>query len=59
MDIRQSVDQVVGPIRPFLYVAGVIIIVLGLLRFFQFADIGHLPGTGLELAFAGFMLKSI
>lgn len=58
MDIRQSVDQVVGPIRPFLYVAGLIVMAIGLAKFFG-ANINVLSGQPLEIAFAGFLIKSI
>lgn len=51
-------DQALGQVRPVLSIIGSVIIVLGLLKFFGF-NINVLQGTGLEIAVAGFLMKSI
>lgn len=52
-----NLDQVIGPARPILQLVGTICLIVGLLKFFGVnIPLNH---PGLELAVAGFLLKSI
>lgn len=53
-----DINQALGAIRPFTQLIGIVLIVVGLLKFFGVASVG-LGGGGLELAVAGFLCKSI
>jgi hypothetical protein len=50
-------DQIFGQLRPILSLAGSILIAVGLLKYFGV----QIPfgGSGLELAVAGYLMKSI
>lgn len=50
-------DQAMGQIRPILSIIGSVLIVAGLLKFFGMAI--PIQGGGLEIAVAGFLMKSI
>ncbi len=52
-----SADAIFGQLRPILSLAGSILIAVGLLKFFG-VNISF-GGSGLELAVAGFLMKSI
>lgn len=54
MDLNRALSTV----RPFTQLIGIVLIVVGLLKFFGVASIG-IGGGGLELAVAGFLCKSI
>lgn len=45
-----------GTVRPLLHLAGSIVIAVGLIDFVGF---GNIPGSGLETAIAGFLLKNL
>ncbi len=53
MDINSALAQ----IRPLTQAAGVILIIVGLLKFFGVQI--PISGNGLEIAVAGFLMKSI
>lgn len=52
-----NADQIFGQLRPILSLAGSLLIAVGLLKFFGV----NIPigGSGLELAVAGYLMKSI
>jgi hypothetical protein len=53
---RMSVDQALGQARPILSLIGSIIIAVGLAVFWFGLGI-NVPGSGLEFAASGFLLK--
>lgn len=52
-----TLDQALGSIRPFTSIAGTILIIAGLLKFFGVNVPIH--GSGLEIAVAGYLTKAI
>lgn len=52
-----NADQIFGQIRPLLSLAGSVLIGVGLLKFFG-VNI-PLSGSGLEIAVAGYLMRSI
>lgn len=50
-------NQAMGQVRPLLAIAGSVIIAAGLLKFFG-VDV-PISGSGLEIAVAGWLLKSV
>ena len=52
-----NIDQIIGPARPILVLAGSLLIIAGLCKFFGF----NVPinGSGLEIAVAGWLMKGI
>lgn len=52
-----NADQIFGQLRPLLQLAGSVLITAGLLKFFGV----NIPisGSGLEIAVAGYLAKSI
>ncbi len=52
-----NLDQVLAPVRPLAHVAGSIILIAGLLKFFGLSV--PISGAGLEIAVAGYLLKSV
>lgn len=52
-----DLNQILGPLRPFLQLAGTFLIIAGLAKFFGIdIPVSH---SGLEIAVAGFLAKSI
>ena len=52
-----NVDQALGQVRPILKLVGTALIAVGIAKFFGF-DM-PMKGSGLEIAVAGFLMKSI
>ena len=52
-----NIDQALAPVRPVAHIAGTIILIAGLLKFFGVAV--PISGGGLELAVAGYLMKSV
>lgn len=52
-----DLDQVLSPIRPFARLVGTVLIIAGLLKFFGLQI--PINGSGLEIAVAGWLLKSV
>lgn len=52
-----TIDSALAQIRPFLSLAGSVIIAIGLAKFFGFAV--PFGGSGIELAVAGWLLKGV
>lgn len=52
-----DLNQAIAPARPLMLLAGQILIIAGLLKFFGV----NIPisGSGLEIAVAGYLLKSV
>lgn len=53
-----DINQALGTVRPITQIIGIVLIIVGLLKYFGVASIG-IGGGGLELAVAGFLCKSI
>ena len=52
-----DLNQVLGPARPLLQMAGTVILIVVLLKFFGVQV--PISGGGLEIAIAGYLLKSV
>lgn len=52
-----DINQILGPVRPILAIAGSILIIAGLLKFFGVNV--PISGSGLEIAVAGYLMKGI
>lgn len=52
-----DINQALNPLRPFLTLAGTLLILAGLAKFFGV----NIPvnGSGLEIAVAGYLLKGV
>lgn len=53
-----NIDQAMGQLRPILSLIGSALIAVGVLKFFG-VNINILRGSGLEIAVAGYLTKSI
>lgn len=53
-----NADQIFGQLRPLLQLVGSVLIIVGLLKFFG-VDINFISGSGLEIAVAGWLTRSI
>ncbi len=51
-----NADQILGQLRPILSLVGSIVIAVGLIDYMGW---GNIPGSGLETAVAGFLLKHV
>lgn len=52
-----DLNQALNPIRPFAQLVGIILVIVGLAKFFGV----NIPisGSGLEIAVAGYLMKSV
>lgn len=50
-------DQIIGQLRPLLQLVGTVLVIAGLVKFFGFNV--PISGSGLEIAVAGYLLKTV